>query len=412
MQPFSLPISFLVQSPRGFGVRNQRAASSFSSKRPHVLLIVETAMAFGRGVLEGISRYLVENPPWSVQLDLRELLVTPPAWLRRWDGDGIITRSTTPEMAEIIQKWGIPTVNLTDIYGDQGLPSIWNDHDAIGRMAADHLIQRGLNQFAYCGFTDHHWSESRFEGFSAAVGQHGYSVESHQSDWAQARRTGWERQQAQLVDWLTSLPKPIGIMACNDFRGQHVLEGCRAARLSVPDEVAVIGVDNDQVICDFCQPPLSSVIPAAERIGFEAAGMLDRLMQGEKLEQRQVRIKPLGVASRQSTDVMAIDDGDVVAALKIIRDRACLGLSVADILREVPIARSSLERRFRKTVGRSPQAEIRGVQMKRARQLLCETDLTLNQIASLTGFKHSEYFSVVFKREVGQTPGQYRAGAS
>ncbi len=121
-------------------------------------------MAFGRGVLEGISRYLVENPPWSVQLDLRELLVTPPAWLRRWDGDGIITRSTTPEMAEIILKWGIPTVNLTDIYGDQGLPSIWNDHDAIGRMAADHLMQRGLNHFAYCGFTDHHWSEARLRG--------------------------------------------------------------------------------------------------------------------------------------------------------------------------------------------------------------------------------------------------------
>lgn len=366
-------------------------------------------MSFGRGVLEGISRYLMENPPWSVQLDLRELLVTPPAWLTRWDGDGIITRSTTPEMAEIIHQRGIPTVNLTDIYGDQGLPSIWNDHDAIGRMAAEHLIQRGLNHFAYCGFTDHHWSEARFNGFSATVGQHGYVASPHHSDWAQARRMGWERQQAHLIDWLQRLPKPIGIMACNDFRGQHVLEGCRAARISVPDEVAVIGVDNDHVICDFCQPPLSSVIPAAERIGFEAASMLDRLMTGAPLEERHVRIKPLGVAARQSTDVMAIDDGDVVAALKIIRDRACLGLSVADILREVPIARSSLERRFRKTVGRSPQAEIRGVQMKRARQLLCETDLTLTQIASLTGFKHSEYFSVVFKREVGQTPGQYRS---
>ena len=135
-------------------------------------------------------------------------------------------------------------------------------------------------------------------------------------------------------------------------------------------------------------------------------------MRGETLPDRHLRIKPLGVAARQSTDVMAIDDGDVVAALKIIRDRACLGLSVADILREVPIARSSLERRFRKTVGRSPQAEIRGGQMKRARQLLRETDLPLTQIAALTGFKHSEYFSVVFKREVGQTPGQYRTQVS
>jgi LacI family transcriptional regulator len=381
------------------------------ANRPHVLLIVETAMSFGRGVLEGISRYLVENPPWSVQLDLRELLVTPPAWLRQWEGDGIITRSTTPAMADIILKTGIPTVNLTDIYGDQRLPSIWNDHEAIGRMAAEHLMERGLPHFAYYGFTDHHWSEARFQGFSQALAAHGYEAAYQQSDWAQARRRGWERQQSQLVEWLNRLPKPIGIMACNDFRGQHVLEGCRAARLSVPDQVAVIGVDNDQVICDFCQPPLSSVIPAAERIGFEAASMLDRLMKGHPVPETHLRIKPLGVAARQSTDVMAIDDRDVVAALKIIRDRACLGLSVADILREVPLARSSLERRFRKTVGRSPQAEIRVVQLKRAQQLLCETDLNLTQIATLTGFKHSEYFSVVFKRELGQTPGQYRASA-
>ena len=145
-------------------------------------------------------------------------------------------------------------------------------------------------------------------------------------------------------------------MACNDFRGQHVLEGCREAKLSVPDEIAVIGVDNDQVICDFCQPPLSSVIPAAEQIGFEAARMLDQLMRGEQPAVRNLLVKPLGVADRQSTDVMAIDDGDVVAALKIIRERACLGLSVADILREIPIARSSLERRFRNSLGREPSS--------------------------------------------------------
>ena len=365
-------------------------------------------MAFGRGVLEGISRYLMENPPWSVQLDLRELLVAPPAWLRRWEGDGIITRSTTPEMADIILQWGIPTVNLTDIYGDQGLPSIWSDHDAIGRRAAHHLLQRGLTRFAFCGFTAHHWSESRYQGFANQLAQHGYDVETHNSDWAQARRLGWENQQTQIETWLRKLPKPIGILACNDFRGQHVLEGCRAAKISVPDEVAVLGVDNDQVICDFCQPPLSSIIPSAERIGFEAAAMLDQLMRGEDLANRCVKIKPLGIAARQSTDVMAIDDGDVVAALQIIRNRACFGLSVTDILREVPIARSSLERKFRRSVGRSPQAEIRSIQMKRAQQLLQETQLPLAQIATLTGFKHPEYFSVAFKREIGQTPGQYR----
>ncbi len=374
------------------------------SRRPHVLLIVETAMSFGRGVLEGISRYLIENPPWSVQLDLRELQVAPPVWLDRWDGDGIITRSTTPEMADVIHKRGIPTVNLTDIYGDRKLPSIWNDHDAIGRIAASHLMERGLTHFAYCGFNDHHWSDLRCAGFTDEVGQRGYSVSFHASDWALARRTGWEHQQARIAKWLKSVPKPIGIMACNDFRGQHVLEACREAKLSVPEQVAVIGVDNDQVICDFCQPPLTSVIPAAERIGYEAASMLDQLMRGDPLAHPHVTIAPLGIASRQSTDVLAIDDVDVVTALKIIRDRACLGLSVDELLRQVPIARSSLERRFRKFVGRSPQAEIRDVQLKRARQLLHDTDLSLAQIASLTGFKHAEYFSVVFKREIGQTP--------
>ena len=365
-------------------------------------------MAFGRNVLEGISRYLVENPPWSVQLDLRELLVAPPAWLRDWDGDGIITRSTTPEMAKLIDKWGIPTVNLTDIYGDQGLPSVLNNHDQIGRLAARHLYEKGIRRFAYCGFSDHDWSEVRLAGFENELAEENIEVTTFMSDWSTSRQQGWGAQQKELVQWIESLPKPVGIMACNDFRGQHLIEACQALGVVVPDEVAVVGVDNDRVVCDFCTPPLSSVIPAAEKIGFEAASMLDRLMRGETLSTTQLVVDPLGVAERQSTDVLAIDDADVVAALQIIRDRACLGLTVAEILKEVPVARSALERRFRKYVGRSPQGEIRNVQVRRARQLLIDTELSLAQIARLTGFKHSEYFSVVFKRETGKTPGSLR----
>lgn len=369
-------------------------------------------MSFGRGVLEGISQYLVENPPWSVQFDLRELQVIPPSWLDGWDGDGIITRSTTPAMADVIRKNGIPTVNLTDIYGEGKLPSVWNDHGAIGRVAAAHLLERGLTSFAYCGFSDHYWSGLRHAGFTEALTARGFTPAVHKSKWALASGTGWETQQARMIEWLQSLPKPIGIMACNDFRGQHVLEACREAKIAVPEEVAVIGVDNDHVICDFCQPPLTSVIPAAERIGYEAAIMLDQLMRGEPLHSQHVTLPPLGIASRQSTDILAIDDTDIVAALRIIRDRACLGLTVDEILREVPIARSSLERRFRKYVGRSPQAEIRQAQLKKARSLLRSTDLSLAQIAALSGFKHPEYFSVVFKREIGQTPGNYREKTS
>ena len=393
--------------------REQREQNRFTDYcRPHVLLMIETAMAFGRGVLEGVSRYLIENPPWSVQLDLRELQIASPTWLRDWEGDGIITRFTTPELAEVIQHRGIPTVNLTDIYGDQGLPSIWSDHEAIGRMAAEHLMQRGLQHFAFSGFSDHHWSYERYRGFQRALQSRGYDCFFHNSGWSSSRVQGWESQQRDIVDWLMSLPQPIGIMACNDFRGQHLLEGCRSASISVPERAAVVGVDNDQVICDFCQPPLTSVIPAAERIGFEAATMLDQLMRGERIDTKLRLVQPLGMAERQSTSVMSIDDPEVVAALRIIRDHAFTGVTVNDILRQVPIARSSLERRFRRAVGRSPKAQIRITQLRRAQQLLRETDLPLTQIAGLVGFKHAEYFSVVFKREVGQTPGAYREQAS
>lgn len=381
---------------------------SFHRSRPHVLLLVETSLAFGRHVLDGIGRYLVENPSWSVQLDMRELLAQPPAWLSKWDGDGMITRGTTPALARSIRKWGIPTVNLTDVYGEQGLPAVLNDHGAIGRMAAEHLMDKGMRHLAFAGFSDHFWSTQRLEGFQNALPSDFPPVACYESDWSAARQTGWERQQEEMVQWLISLPKPIGVLACNDFRGQHVLEACRMGRLGVPEEVSVIGVDNDRTLCEFGDPPLSSIIPAAEKIGFEAARMLDHLMRGERLTQDRVVIGPLGVQERRSTEVLAIGDAEVVSAVQMIRARACDGLTVNEILKQVPVARSSLERRFRKYLGRSPQAEIRRVQVEHAEQLLRETDLSLDKVSRRTGFKHVEYFSVVFKRVKKVPPGQYR----
>ena len=271
-------------------------------------------------------------------------------------------------------------------------------------MAAN--TARGFKTLRFCGFTNHQWSETRYRGFMDHLGP-ASEVLFHSSDWAQARRTGWETQQARMVQWLLDLPKPIGVMACNDFRGQHVLEACRVAQITVPDQVAVIGVDNDRVICDFCQPSLSRLSRPLNALASKprGAGSVDA-------KRRTTRtVAPIGIAARQSTDVMEIDDTAVVTRLKIIRERACNGF-VADILAEVPIARSSLERRFRQHLGRSPQAEIRNIQMRRAQQLLSETNLPLSQIANLTGFKHAEYFSVVFKREMGETPGQYRENLS
>jgi LacI family transcriptional regulator len=198
-------------------------------------------------------------------------------------------------------------------------------------------------------------------------------------------------------------------MACNDMRGQHVLDSCQRAGVAVPEEVAVVGVDDDDLLCDLCSPPLSSVAPNPELIGYEAAALLEALMAGHPADPLERTVPPVGVTARQSTDVLAIGDPSVAVAVRLIRERACHGLTVADVLREVPVSRSVLERLFRRHLGRSPQAEIRAVRLKRVKQLLVETSLPLDQVAELSGFAHPEYLSVAFRRATGQTPGRYRA---
>ncbi len=172
--------------------------------------------------------------------------------------------------------------------------------------------------------------------------------------------------------------------------------------------MAVLGVDNDEILCDLAEPPLSSVVPNTRRIGYEAAAMLTRLMAGEPAPPGAILIEPLAVVTRQSTDILAVGDRDVATAIRYIREHACEGISVNDVLAEVPLSRSVLERRFTRILGHSPKEEISRVRLRRIKQLLAETDLQLARIASMTGFEHSEYLSVMFKSKTGETPGEYR----
>lgn len=376
--------------------------------RRHVALMVETSQTYGRKILRGIIRYLRSHRQWSIFLELRELGAAPPRWLKDWDGDGIIGRMIHPALAELLHTKHVPVINLNDAYNDLALPTIESDHQLIGALAAEHLLERGFQHFAACAFTGHAWSRQRVEGFLGALGAAASACRVYESPWGGRTAHPWEEEQERIGQWLQSLPRPIGVFAVNDSRGQHVLDACPRVNLSVPEEVAVLGVDDDQLLCELCDPPLSSVVPNPERIGYEAAALLERLMDGETIHQKHWLIEPLGVTTRQSTDVLAIDDPDIALAVRFIRENACRGASVQDLLAQVPLSRTILERRFRKYLGRSPQAEIRVVQLKRVKQLLAETDLSLERIADLAGYQHPEYLSVVFKRETGQTPGQFR----
>jgi LacI family transcriptional regulator len=378
---------------------------------PHVALIVETSTAYGRSILSGISQYVRECGPWTVYIEQRSLQDAAPPWLERWKGDGIIARASTPKSARKLLKSGVPTVDLNDQVRGLGLPQIHSDHAAIARLAAEHLMDRGFRHFAYFGFPVFEWSVRRQEAFTAHVVAKGHQI--HEG--LPVRRVSWSHQQASWEDeiegvarWVKRLPKPLGIMAGNDIRGIQMLDACRRAGVAVPEQVAVVGVDNEELVCLLAYPPLSSVVPDAFRVGYEAAGLLDQMMKGQTVTEMLRSIPPVSVVTRQSSDVTAIANPSIASAMRFIREHACQGIGVDDVLEHLAISRSVVQRLFRKELGKTILDAIVAIRMQRVKQLLAETDLSLADIAERSGFSYVEYLSTSFRRQTGESPAAYR----
>jgi LacI family transcriptional regulator len=373
-----------------------------------VAILIETSNAYARGLLQGVVHYIREHRPWSFHLMEQGRGDDPPPWLAGWDGDGIIARIETPRIARAVVRSGLPAVDLSAARLVPALPWVETNDEEIARLAADHLLERGFKRFAFCGDARFNWSVWREKHAVARLRAAGHDCACYRPT---APAGDVAAEAGNLVRWLRELPKPVGIMACYDIRGQQVLDACRSAGLAVPDEVAVVGVDNDTLLCELASPPLSSVIPNAHGAGYEAAALLDRLMAGKRVAATAHLIAPLGLAERQSTDVLAVDDREVARAVQFIREHACEGIKVGDLLRTVPLSRRVLEQRFQRLLGHTPREEILHVRLNRVKQLLAETDLPLYLVAERTGFEHVEYLSVLFKRETGRTPSAFRAGA-
>ena len=374
-------------------------------KRPAVALLIETSNAYARGLLSGIVRYARElHPPWSIRLVEQGRGDPPPPWLETWRGDGIVARIETPVIADAVTATGLPVIDVSAARHVPGVPWVETDDEEITRLAAEHLLDRGFRHFAYCGEAGFNWSQWREAAFVRHVTGHGFECEVFRP---RAGRRVSERD--ALAAWVSKLPKPVGVMACYDIKAQQLLDACRDTGAAVPDEVAVVGVDNDELLCELSFPPLSSVIPDAHRAGYEAARLLDRLMAGEPVPAEPILVPPLGVASRQSSEVLAFDDRDLAKAVRFFREHACDGIAVEDVLRHVALSRRAFEKRFQDRLGRTPHQEILRLKIARAERLLSETDLTLAAIAERAGFRHAEYLSVAFKRVTGLTPGKYRS---
>jgi LacI family transcriptional regulator len=380
---------------------------------PHVALIIETSTAYGRALIRGATKYIRETGPWTIYIEQRSLQDSAPPWLKRWDGDGIISRASTPRSARAVLQTGIPTVDLNDQVRAVGPPQIHSDHAAIARLAAEHLMERGFQHFAYFGFPIFEWSVRRHEAFAACVRAVGFHFHENPStprvSWGH-QQSCWEGEVEGAAQWIKKLPKPLGVMTGNDPRGIQLLDACRRAGVAVPEEVAVVGVDNDELVCELAYPPLSSVVPDAVRIGYEAAALLDRLMKGQTASGAMQTIPPLGLVIRQSSDVTAIADPRLADALRFIREHACDGIGVDDVLDHVAVSRSVLQRLFRKQCDRTILDSIIDVRIARVKQLLTETDLPLAVVANRAGFSYVEYLSTIFRRQTGRTLKSFRHG--
>ncbi len=378
-------------------------------KRRSVALLVETSNEYSRGLLEGVLAYNKEHANWSVFLTEQGRGAPPPLWLDNWNGDGIIARIDTEAMADAMQKLNLPTVDLSASRQLPGIPWAETDDEAIARVALEHFVERGFKHLAFAGDPSFEWSTHRGEHFIRLAEEKRRTVHVYQAIPRFDSAFTLNKERKQLSKWLKELPRPIAILACYDHKGQHILDVCQSLEIAVPEEIAVLGVDNDRLLCEFASPPLSSIIPDTQRTGYEAAELLEQMMSGQSSNRRRLVTPIIGIQTRESTDVLAIEDQDVAVALRYIREHAHHNIRIADVLKQVPLSRRVFENRFFQALGRTAHDEILRLRMNRLKELLTGTHLGIGEMAKLAGYEHPEYMAAAFKRETGLSPSEYRS---
>jgi LacI family transcriptional regulator len=381
-------------------------------RQPKVGLLIESSRGYGRALLRGIAKYARTHTTWSLLHQEMTIESQPPAWWESSAIDGVVARVGKGNI-EGLRKLGLPLVDVRCVIKEGHFPQVETDENEVARLAFDHLYQLGFRRMAYCGFQFAHYSQSRKKYFLELAQSYccpcsAYESPSEPSASLLSIEHIDQIDYGRLAEWLKSLQPPTGIFVCNDICGQQLLNVCRAYELAIPDDFAVIGVDDDDAICPLCDPPLSSVRPDAEQVGFRAAQKLDALINGQPVDWKIEYVRPLEVVQRLSTAREAITDREVAKACRFIRENAGRGIDVNDVCKFSTLSRRQLERRFQESLNRSPKDEITLVQIQKVKQLLRETDMTLDSIAALAGYSYKERLCAVFKREAGMTPTEYR----
>ncbi len=378
---------------------------------PQVAVLVDTSRSYGRDIVRGIRRYVAEQGPWSLYLEPRDLRSSFPTWLQDWPGHGILARTVDTDSLRHLTETGLPVIELRTTVLKHPFPFVGMDNRLVGIRVAEHFLNRGFQRFACCEDGSEQFFLDRSHHFSATLVQRGHRCALFQTSPQDPGYARWDQHQQALADWLLSLERPVGIFATNDQLGFWVLDAARRAGLSVPEEVAVVGAENDKMLCETAWPPLSSVQLRGQAVGHTAARMLAALMQEPTVAQpAQTLLPPGDIIVRQSSDIVAVEDPRLSKALRFIRQHCTdPDLDVLKVAREAGLSRSVLERRLRALIGRSPGEEISRLRFAAVEQLLAQTDLTLDAIAARTGFNHTQYMAEAFRKRTGVTPGKFRA---
>ena len=387
-----------------------KAPRSKPARIPQVAVLVDTSRSYGRDIVRGIRRYVAEHGPWSLYLEPRDLRSRFPDWLKDWPGDGILSRTVDAAMLRQLKATKLPVIELRTTVLPHSFPFVGMDNRIVGTRVAEHLRNRGFQRFACYLDTAEAFFVERSEYFAQTLRTHGFECSLFKSGGAGTKRLRWDEHQRALSEWLTSLEKPVGVFAVNDQLGFWLLDAARRAGIAVPEEVAVVGAENDNMLCDTASPPLSSVRLRGQAVGYEAARMLDEWMAKQRVPKPGEKhlLAPGDIVVRQSSDIVAVEDPRIAEALRFIRQHATEQIDVTRVARETALSRSVLERRMKALIGRSPGEEINRIRFAAVEKLLTQTDLTLDAIAARCGFTHPQYMAGAFRKRAGMTPGEFR----
>lgn len=373
-----------------------------------ITVLVDTSTGWGRRVIRGVLKFAKKHGPWDICVEPKGQS-EPMRLPFGWHGDGVIARVSSIEMAKYLRDKRIPAVNVSAIHlKKHEFPTVTTDTHALVQLALSHFLERGLKHFAYIGLANRSYSFERQQAFCLACLKARFECHTYRA----AEGGNWQRRRESLRKWLSSLPKPVGILTWGVERGVELINEAKNCNLQIPDEVAILGSDDDDLLCESVQPSLSGIVVPAEQVGHEAAALLHEMLTVRRSKKATRRlIPPLGITARASTDLLAIDDKDVVAAIRYIQSVPEVPLRICDVSKAVAVSQRSLERRFQKYVGRTIAEIISESHVARAKLLLATTDLPMYQVATKSGFSSPEYMATVFRNAAGVSPRTYRTQA-